>query len=158
MIRPAEERDIPRVMDLLRQVAQVHHDIRPDLFRSDATKYTPEELRKIFADENTPVFVYDDAGEVKGYCFCLIKRHLSDGALNDYTELYIDDLCVDAGCRGQGIGTKLYEYAVSFARGSGFGYITLNVWEGNKTALDFYKTMGLRPLKYVMEQSLKEDT
>ena len=56
MIRPAEERDIPKVMDLLKQVAQVHHVIRPDLFRSGATKYTPDELRRIFACENTPVY------------------------------------------------------------------------------------------------------
>ncbi|MCR4577306.1 MAG: GNAT family N-acetyltransferase [Clostridiales bacterium] len=158
MIRPAEERDIPKVMELLKQVAQAHHLIRPDLFRSGAAKYTPDELSGIFACENTPVFVYDDAGEVKGYCFCIIKRHAGEGALNDYTELYIDDLCVDENCRGQGVGTQLYRHAVSFARREGFGYITLNVWEGNKTALDFYKTMGLKPLKYVMEQPLKEDT
>lgn len=158
MIRAAEEKDIPAVLRLLEQVAAVHHDIRPDLFRKGATKYTHEELEKIFTDPDTPVFVCEEAGKVLGYCFCVIRRHVNEGALNKYTELYIDDLCVDEACRGQGTGTQLYAYAVSFARESGFGYITLNVWEGNKTALEFYKHMGLRPLKYVMEQSLKEDT
>ena len=158
MIRPAGERDIPAVMELLKQVAAVHRDIRPDMFRSGATKYAPEELKAIFARADTPVFVYEDAGIVKGYCFCLIKRHVNDGALNDYTELYIDDLCVDEHCRGQGIGKQLYGYVLAFAKTAGCDRITLNVWEGNKSALEFYKRMGLRPLKHVMEQSLKEDT
>ena len=157
MIRPAGERDRPAVMELLKQVAAVHRDIRPDMFRSGATKYAPEELKAIFARADTPVFVYEDAGLVKGYCFCLIKRHVNDGALTDYTELYIDDLCVDEHCRGQGAGRQLYEHARAFAAENGMDYITLNVWEGNFPALNFYKSMGLRPLKYVMEQPLKED-
>ncbi|MCR4621215.1 MAG: GNAT family N-acetyltransferase [Clostridiales bacterium] len=158
MIRAAEEKDIPAVLRLLEQVAAVHHDIRPDLFRKGATKYTHEELEKIFTDPDTPVFVCEEAGKVLGYCFCVIRRHVNEGALNNYTELYIDDLCVDEACRGQGTGRKLYEHVKSFAKARKTDYITLNVWEGNMPALEFYKHMGLRPLKYVMEQSLKEDT
>ena len=157
MIRPAQERDIPAVLKLLAQVAGVHRAIRPDLFREGATKYTADELERIFRDPDAPVFVCEDAGEVNGYCFCLIKRHVNDGALTDYTELYIDDLCVDEHCRGQGTGRQLYEHARAFAAENGMDYITLNVWEGNFPALNFYKSMGLRPLKYVMEQPLKED-
>ena len=32
MIRKAEERDIPRIIELLGQVLQIHADIRPDIF------------------------------------------------------------------------------------------------------------------------------
>ena len=44
MIRKAEERDIPRIMELLGQVLQIHADIRPDIFIGETTKYTKEEL------------------------------------------------------------------------------------------------------------------
>lgn len=40
LIRRAEERDIPRIHELLAQVAQVHHTGRPDLFRAGGRKYT----------------------------------------------------------------------------------------------------------------------
>ena len=40
IIRPAREGDIPRVGELLRQVNEVHHTIRPDLFKTDSRKYT----------------------------------------------------------------------------------------------------------------------
>ena len=38
-IRFAEKKDIPGILELLRQVGKVHHDGRPDLFRPDAQKY-----------------------------------------------------------------------------------------------------------------------
>ena len=80
-IRRVEERDIPRVMELLRQVLEVHAAIRPDLFVSGTTKYTPEELSALFADEDTPVFVaVDDAGRVLGHAFCAVQNfRKSDG-------------------------------------------------------------------------------
>ena len=37
-IRLAQTGEIPGMIDLLRQVGQVHHEIRPDLFRSGAQK------------------------------------------------------------------------------------------------------------------------
>ena len=43
-IRRAENGDIPGMIALLYQVGGVHHDIRPDIFRSGAIKYTPEQL------------------------------------------------------------------------------------------------------------------
>ena len=33
-IRRAEEKDIPRIIELLKQVLQIHADIRPDIFIS----------------------------------------------------------------------------------------------------------------------------
>ena len=38
-VRMAEERDIPRIHDLLSQVALVHHKGRPDLFKYGQRKY-----------------------------------------------------------------------------------------------------------------------
>ena len=41
-IRFANTGDIPRMIDLLQQVGEVHHQIRPDLFRAGAQKYDAE--------------------------------------------------------------------------------------------------------------------
>ena len=38
-IRFAEIKDIPGILALLRQVGQVHHQGRPDIFRKGAQKY-----------------------------------------------------------------------------------------------------------------------
>ena len=41
-IRRAHEKDIPRLIELLEQVLQIHADIRPDIFIPGTTKYTNE--------------------------------------------------------------------------------------------------------------------
>jgi len=46
-VRRAEERDIPKISDLLVQVDMVHHNGRPDIFRGPVTKYNESELREI---------------------------------------------------------------------------------------------------------------
>ena len=152
-IRRAENRDAAQVLHLLEQVNAVHHDIRPDLFNL-ATKYTGEELQKIFADSSKPVFVYDDGERVLGYIFTVLIDHSGDNMLVPVKELYIDDLCVDEAARGQKIATKLYEHVLDFARENGCHNVTLNVWEGNDAALAFYRKMGMGVQKTKLETVL----
>ena len=47
LIRKAEEKDIPRILELLGQVLQIHADIRPDIFIPGTTKYTTDELTEL---------------------------------------------------------------------------------------------------------------
>ena len=45
-IRKAEEKDIPRITELLEQVLQIHADIRHDIFIPGTTKYFLKFYRK----------------------------------------------------------------------------------------------------------------
>ena len=154
IIRRAEEKDIPRIDDLLLQVLRVHHSARPDIFRPEARKYTDDQLKEIIADPKRPIFVAESDGRVEGYAFCIFQQHLDDNILTDILTLYIDDLCVDENCRGQHIGSDLYHYVLDFAKRSGCYNVTLNVWEGNDSAYAFYRAMGLGSQKHTLEQIL----
>ena len=141
-------------MELLRQVNLVHYEGRPDIFKM-GTKYTPEELKEILADPNRPILVYTDEGdEVLGYAFCLYQQHLGSNLLTDIKTLYIDDLCVDEGMRGQGIATALYRFVTAYANETNCTHITLNVWRGNESAQRFYEKMGMNPRNITMEMKL----
>ena len=153
-IRQAKEKDIPAILNLLSQVLEVHAVIRPDLFISGTTKYTAEELKEILADQYRPVFVAEEGGEVLGYCFCVLERVERNNMHRDSMTLYIDDLCVDEKRRGQHIGRQLADFATAFARETGCYDITLNVWEGNDTAREFYRRNGFTTRKTVMEKIL----
>ncbi len=153
-IRRAEEKDIPRVLELLGQVLEVHAAVRPDLFISGTRKYTAGELREILRDENRPVFVAEDEeGYVAGYCFCILQA-VRSANLREHLSLYIDDLCVDEKARGRKVGKLLCDYAEAFAREKGCGWVTLNVWAGNEPAEAFYRRMGFTPRKTVLEKRL----
>lgn len=154
-IRRATESDIDGILKLLLQIDKIHHDARPDIFKCPAYKYNEEELKELFKDEKTPVFVYVDENEnVLGHAFCVCKQEIDHNVLTDIKTLYIDDICVDKNIRGQNIGKSLYDYVVNFAKENDFYNITLNVWECNPGAIEFYKKMGLVPQKIGMEKIL----
>ena len=77
-IRRAHEKDIPRLIELLEQVLQIHADIRPDIFIPGTTKYTNEELAEMIKDDTKPIYVAADDDDVQylgkykltAYCGC----------------------------------------------------------------------------------------
>lgn len=153
-VRRAEARDITAILDLLVQVDMVHHNGRPDLFKGPATKYGAEELERILADEETPVFVCtDEQGRILGHGFC-VMQHSGGRLMEEHTTVYIDDICVDEGARGQGAGRALYEHILTFAREKGAYNVTLNVWTCNPGAMAFYEKLGLTPYRVGMEKIL----
>ncbi len=153
-IRRAEKKDLDGINNLLRQVLEVHHNGRPDIFKGNAKKYTDDELLEIIADDQRPIFVAEDNDKVEGYAFCVFQQHIKNNILTDIKTLYIDDLCVNENCRGKHIGRSLYEYVLDFARCEGCYNVTLNVWALNEGALGFYEKMGLVPQKIGMEKIL----
>ena len=153
-IRTAEVRDIPGMIALLYQVGGVHHEIRPDIFRENAIKYTPEQLEALLQDANCPIFIYEEEGFVAGYCFCQHREYRDSTVLTNRKELYIDDLCVDEGKRGQGIAKALYAHVCAYAKAQGCAFVTLNVWCGNDGAMKFYEKAGLTPRNITMEAKL----
>ncbi|WP_027204438.1 GNAT family N-acetyltransferase [Butyrivibrio fibrisolvens] len=154
LVRRAVEKDIPSLMELLKQVNKVHYDGRPDLFKLE-TKYSPDELSKIIADNDTPVFVCEgEGGKVLGHGFCVMQRPENTRLLTDILTLYIDDICVDESARGMHVGEAIYEHIIEYARSKGCYNVTLNVWSCNPGAMKFYEKMGLVPYKVGMEKIL----
>ena len=153
-IRLAATTEIPGMIDLLQQVGEVHHQIRPDLFRSGAQKYSEGDLEALLKDPSRPIFGAIEDSKLLGYCFCIIEEVQDDPVLCDAKTLYIDDLCVDEACRGQGIASKLYAHVCDYARAIGCQSVTLNVWCGNDNAMKFYESRGMKPRKIYMEATL----
>lgn len=153
-IRFACEKDIPGMIALLQQVGEVHHQIRPDLFRAGAQKYDETALLALLADEMRPIFIAEEEGTVAGYCFCILQITENDPVLCDRRVIYIDDLCVDETVRGKGVAKALYDAVLAYGRENRFDAVTLNVWCGNDRAMRFYEKVGMKPQKVGMEITL----
>ncbi len=155
LIRRAEEKDSKKINELLYQVAEIHANGRPDIFKAATKKYSDTELKKIINRDDTPIFVAEDlSGRIFGYAFCVWQQTMNSLLLQDKKTLYIDDICVDENARGQKIGSELYEYVKAYAKENGFDNITLNVWAFNEAAYKFYEKCGMKPQKIVMETVL----
>ena len=155
-IRFASAQDVAGILALLRQVGRVHHEGRPDIFRSNAQKYGASQVLAMLNSSQTPIFVAVEDEKVLGYGFCQMKLYEHDPVICDHLELYIDDLCVDEGCRGQGIGKEIYKEILRYAKMRGCYNVTLNVWNCNESARKFYESLGLKPQKVGMETILEE--
>lgn len=153
-IRFACENDIPQMLDLLLQVGEVHHQIRPDLFRAGAQKYDEAALKRLLKTSDRPILAAEEDGKMVGYAFCILQVTKNDPVLCDRRVLYIDDLCVDESHRGRGIAGALYRRALELARELSCDAVTLNVWWGNDNALRFYENCGLQRQKIGMEKVL----
>ena len=151
IIRRAEEKDIVGINELLRQVLYVHHVVRPDIFKAEGKKYRDEDLLGIIEDDTKPLFIAVEGDMVLGHCFTQINEVKGHSSLEDMKSLYIDDLCIHESARGKGVGSALYDFTLDFARSIGCYNVTLNVWEGNDSALKFYLSKGFKTQKTGME-------
>lgn len=153
-IRFACVSDVPAILELLRQVGDIHHQGRPDIFRLGAQKYSASEVLAMLDDPNNPIFIAAEGKTVLGYGFCQMIRHDKDPVMTDRLELYLDDLCVDASTRGTGVGKALYAAIRKYAKARNCHSVSLNVWSCNESAYKFYVNLGLTPRKTYMEELL----
>lgn len=155
-IRRAEIKDADKINELLFQVAKIHANGRPDIFKTATKKYSDQELIEIINNDDSPIFVATDEKDFcLGYAFCVFQKTKDSILLQDRKTLYIDDICVDENSRGKHIGKSLYDFVENFAKENGFDNITLNVWSFNESAYKFYEKCGMTPLKTTMEKRLK---
>lgn len=154
IIRRAKISDLEKIKDLLNQVLAVHHNGRPDVFKSNCRKYTDNELEELIKKDTQPIFIAEESGTVLGYAFCVIKQEKNHNILTDIKTMYIDDLCIDEKSRGKHVGTALYEFVKEYSKEIGCYNLTLNVWECNKNARKFYEKQGLTVQRTILETIL----
>ena len=151
-----QNRDIPRIHELLTQVNNVHANGRPDLFKSGNRKYTDEQLRQIIANvENSPIFVLvDDNDMVLGYCFGIVEQFINDNNRTDVKTLYIDDLCVDEKCRRQHIAKPALRACAELCPQQRLLQHHAQRVGVQPGARAFYDKCGMKPLKTYLETIL----
>lgn len=150
-VRKAEIKDAERVEALLKTIATLHHNGRPDIYEDNA-KYNLLDVEKMIEDINKNIFVaVNDSDFVMGYVICYtLERefHNNDGKKNT---LYVDDLCVDESFRHQSIGKELLNKASEYAKAQGCYNLELNVWSFNENAVKFYESCGMKEQRRRME-------
>ncbi|HFU3985413.1 TPA: N-acetyltransferase family protein [Streptococcus suis] len=151
MIRLGRQADIPVLINLLQDILLVHHQARPDIFKSSGQKFSEEDLKALLDNPDKPIFVYEVDGQVVGHLFCELRTATGD-VLEPVKTLFIDDLCVASSARGQKIGEQFYDFALSYAKEQGCHNLTLNVWADNVGAVRFYERLGMKPQMFRMEQ------
>lgn len=128
-IRNAEEHDFQQIVDLFNEFA---------LFEKLPEKMTNSVERMIVEKDFFNYFVaVTNDNTIIGYVSYFFCYYTWIGK-----SLYMDDLYVKLEYRTKGIGTKLINKVIEFAKESNCHKLRWQVSEWNKSAIEFYKKIG----------------
>jgi GNAT superfamily N-acetyltransferase len=133
-IRPAKEKDIPRILELYQQLS-----FNPE-------EYTPpplEDCRRVFKKQSKipgySLLVAEEDGKVIGTTFLAILPGMAHGTKSFAVVEYV---VVDEKRRSQGIGKIMMEYCKDLAKKAGCYKIMLTSDKRRKRAHKFYQSIG----------------
>jgi len=129
-IRTARPEDIPRMTDLLAELFSIETDFAPDVERQ------VRGLSVLVAGPpgRSCVLVAEQEGIVAGMATIQTLVSTAEGGRVGLVE----DVVVHRDLRGRGIGTRLIEKIVAWARSQGLTRLQLLADRDNQRALDFY--------------------
>ena len=137
-VREAETEDIPRILELYRELVITTSRVETDQHQS-LTDY-----HKVFNEIHTAsghhLLVAEDEGNVVGTAVLLIAPNLSHGGL--YWAL-VENMVVDHRYRRQGVGRLLMDYVLVRAKEASCYKLTLSSNKKRRGAHSFYRAMGL---------------
>jgi ribosomal protein S18 acetylase RimI-like enzyme len=142
MIREACISDFAAISNLEKQVFNIHLNARPDMIKPKMP-FNKDYYETSLNDDNVKIFVYEENGEIFGYCITKKWGYSNHHLFYDMTILDINDMCVDEKARGKNIGRQLFNRAKDYAKEIGAAKIELSVWNFNKNARQFYEHLGM---------------
>jgi GNAT superfamily N-acetyltransferase len=138
IIREAEEKDIPKILVLIKELAEYEK----------LTQY-------VTADE---AILKENLFGSKRYAYVVLAEYegnLAGQAIFFYNfstfqgkpGIYLEDLYVSPGYRNKGIGKALLKYLIELAKAKNCGRVQWIVLDWNKPAIKFYESLGAEPMK-----------
>jgi diamine N-acetyltransferase len=151
-IRNAQEQDIQVIIQLRRQLDDLHAEIRPDVFVS-ANIYNEQDIKTYFDAEKSKVIVVEtpETNEPIAYAVLNIERMQKRTIFNQRSMIYVNDICVREDFRGKGVGKFIFNYIVDYAKNLNVDAIELDVFASNNEAIRLYETMGMKDKTRRME-------
>ncbi|MFH2133975.1 MAG: GNAT family N-acetyltransferase [Pseudomonadota bacterium] len=129
----ATEQDLPQLADLLTELFSLESDFTPE---------RDKQLRGLQLILDEPqlgrLFVLRVDGKVAGMANALITVSTAEGC----KVLLLEDVIVSRAQRGGGLGRKLIEHVLGWAREQCMTRVTLLADRDNTPALDFYRALG----------------
>ena len=134
--RTAQKQDIPLILSFIRQLAEYERML-------DEVVATEELLREwLFERKKAEVFFAGDGGHEVG--FVLFFHNFS--TFLGRAGIYLEDLFVLPEYRGHGYGKALLQQLARIAIDRGCGRLEWSCLNWNRPSIDFYRSLGARPM------------
>ncbi len=136
-IAPAEESDVPVILSFIRKLAEYEK-------LSHLVVATEENIREHVFGRNPVAEVLLAYWDEEPVGFALYFRNFS--TFLGQPGIYLEDLFVEPGHRGRGIGKALLTRLAKIAVERGYGRLDWAVLDWNAPSIEFYRSLGAVPL------------
>ncbi len=137
LIRKAEEKDIPLIMQLIKELADYEKLL-------DEVTATEQKLKLTLFGEHKYAEIliaeYDGKPAGQALFFHNYSTFLAKPGI------YLEDLFVRPELRGKGIGKTLLNHLIKLAKERNCGRVEWSVLDWNEPSIEFYKKMGAVPM------------
>lgn len=148
MIRNLTSNDYEAVINIISELHKMHVENRPDFYLENECLITLKEYKSLLKKKEKISIAFVVNNKIAGICLATIKNRIEKS-------IYIYDIFVLSEYRRQGIATKLFEQIKEISKDIGAKRIDLTVWQFNKSAFDFYKSLGMKEQRIVLEKRLE---
>ena len=142
MIRELTISDFEKVEPMMAALHKIHVENRSDFYSENAHPITKKEFK------NKIALTFAENGEIAGIALATIKNRT-------VRSIYIDAIFVLEPFRRRGIATRLFRQIQDTASEIGAERMDLMVWAFNAPALAFYKSLGMKEQRIVLEKQVK---
>ena len=134
IIREGKKKDIPQVLELIKELAKYENAI-------DQVENTVENLKKDGFGKNPlyKLFVADYDKKIVGMGLIYYRYSTWKGK-----RLYLEDLIVNNKYRRKGIGSKLFNAILRYGRKKSCNGLMFQVLNWNKVGINFYKKYNVQ--------------
>jgi GNAT superfamily N-acetyltransferase len=153
-IRKLAESDYDMVVELYKELDELHVQARPDYFvHRDKDEIYPKDA---FVHNLSHPGVLELGTFENEQLVGFIRASLweESGMVKDVKTVCLDNIYVLPAYRRRGVAARLFAEFESWAKEQGAVRLDLHTWGFNKSAIALYQAMGMTPQRYVFEKKL----
>ena len=153
IMRNAKFSDFNDVNNLMLELHNLHVKNRNDIFKATDSPMKEEYFKDLLNNKDVKLFVIENLenSEIVGYSNLKLMNTPNIDIVVKSKYIYIDDFCIKQAYKRKGIGKKLFNFILEYAKQQGVESVQLNVWSFNEDAIEFYKFMGMKERNVRME-------
>ena len=132
-VRPIRRDDVPAVVGLVRELAEYEKALHE-------ARLTEEQLTGVLFGESPALFGH--VAEIEGRVVGVALWFLNFSTWRGTHGIYLEDLYVQPGHRGRGLGKELLRTLAAVCVERGYSRLEWAVLDWNTPSIDFYKSIG----------------
>jgi diamine N-acetyltransferase len=150
-IRAAEILDFEQMLEIYKELDEIHRLEHPELFKEPEGDSRPlEYVKNQIKDENKYLVVAELKNKIIGFAECFINESSSFPVIRKRSWVQLDTIAISKKHQNQGIGKLLLHSVMSWAKTRNIHRIELNVYSFNASAMEFYSKAGFKTISSKM--------